>query len=96
MLYVETVVVKKLSFESVADLKKAVQAKSRDTERRKKGLTVLSELLKKYRYELFNSFSGFSIITNGYGQFKEVQLSENNKRIGIDEIFNKLDKLIKE
>lgn len=59
---------------------------------REGGLKMLSGLIRENRYELFDTCEGYKIITNGYGQFKEVQFSHGNP-VKADIIFRKLEQL---
>ena len=56
---------------------------------REDALDVLSGLIRENRWELFGTCEGYKIITNGYGQFKEVQFSHGNP-VKAETIFNKL------
>lgn len=56
---------------------------------RQQALDVLCALIRKNRWELFGTFEGYRIITNGYGQFKEVQHSHGNP-VKAETIFNRL------
>ena len=56
---------------------------------REDALKVLSGLIRENRWELFGTCEGYKIITNGYGQFKEVQFSHGNP-VKAETIFNKL------
>ena len=38
-------------------------------------MKILSDLIKKYRWDIMNTFDGYKIITNGYGQFKQLETS---------------------
>jgi hypothetical protein len=53
-------------------------------------LKILSGLIRKHRYDLFGTCEGYRIITNGYGQFKEVDFSHGNP-VKAETIFNKLE-----
>lgn len=58
---------------------------------RNQGLDMLLGLIRNYRYELFGTFDSYKVITNGYGQFKEVQFS-HGKAMKAKIIFAKLEK----
>lgn len=46
---------------------------TKHTENRKQCLSILSDILKKNRWELFGCFSGYRIITDGNGAFKRIE-----------------------
>jgi len=39
-------------------------------------MKILSELLKKYRWELFETYAGYRIITNGYGGVNRIEIGD--------------------
>lgn len=45
---------------------------------RKQALDVFAKLVRENRLELFGTYDGYRIITNGYGQLKEVSFSHSN------------------
>jgi len=45
---------------------------------REQALNLFSSLVRENRYELFGTYDGYRIITNGYGQLKEVSFSHSN------------------
>ena len=53
-------------------------------------LKMLSGIIRENRLELFGTYDGYKIITNGYGQFKEIQFSHSNP-IDAELIFKKLE-----
>ena len=60
---------------------------------REYGLDMLCALIRKHRYELFGTCESYKIITNGYGQFKEVTFSHGNP-VNAKTIFTKLETLL--
>ena len=61
---------------------------------RDEALTMLSSLVRKNRWELFGTFEGYRIITNGYGQFKQVEFDYEQPVNNAETIFNKLEQLL--
>ena len=61
-------------------------------EHRKRAMALTASLIRKHRWDLFGTFAGYRIITNGYGQFKHVELDTN--RLTATQIFDKLERLI--
>lgn len=59
---------------------------------RKDVLALLAAQIREHRYELFGTHEGYNIITNGYGQFKEVAFSHGNP-VKAEAIFNRLERL---
>lgn len=59
---------------------------------REQALDMLCGLIRKHRFELFGTCEGYRIITNGYGQFKEVKFSHGNP-VKAETVFRKLESL---
>jgi len=59
---------------------------------RKEVLALLATQIRENRWELFGTYEGYNIITNGYGQFKEVAFSHGNP-VKASTIFNRLETL---
>jgi hypothetical protein len=59
---------------------------------RKQVLALLASTIRANRWELFGTYEGYNIITNGYGQFKEIAFSHGNP-VKASTIFNKLETL---
>ncbi len=59
---------------------------------RKEVLALLATAIRANRWELFGTYEGYKIITNGYGQFKEVAFSHGNP-VKAKAIFDKLETL---
>ena len=78
---------------TLAQLKRAITAdKIFSTEfTRNDALDVFCNLVRRNRLELFGTFDGYKVITNGYGQLKEIRFSHSNP-ITADEIFNMLER----
>jgi len=56
-------------------------------EKAKVGLKLISIFIKEHRYELFNTFSTFKIITNGWSEFIKVEVPEFEQTFSADFIF---------
>ena len=53
------------------------------------------KLIRKYRYELFGTFEGYQVITNGYNSLKKIKFPNNcRKPIEGNEVINKLIKIL--
>jgi hypothetical protein len=62
-------------------------------EHRHRAVTLTYELVKKYRYELYNSCGGVHrLVTNGYGQLKYIEIDD--KRLTAKQIFDKLEQIL--
>ena len=62
-------------------------------------MTILKTLIKKYRWELFNTHDGLKIMINGYGDFNHIEthgLMDKKKTILASTVYNKLERLVKE
>jgi hypothetical protein len=58
---------------------------------REYALDVLCKLIRKHRYDIWGTFDGYKVITNGYGQLKEIQTSHSNP-MDVDRLFELLEK----
>jgi len=52
------------------------------TENRKQCMSILSDILKKKRNELFDSHSGYRIITDGNGALKKIEFPDETNLSG--------------
>ena len=57
-------------------------------------MSLLSDLIRKYRYEILGTYANFKIITNGYGEFKHIEAPEKDN-IKADTVFNRIEILLK-
>ncbi len=57
---------------------------------------ALKSLMHQYRWELFKTYAGYSIVINGYGHFKEVKVQDTGETFGAEYIFRTLAPLVKE
>ena len=62
----------------------------RDILNGKAGPQVQRDLIKQYRYEIFNSYGPYKIITNGYGELKEVILTETGKILSAEQTYEQI------
>ena len=60
---------------------------------REQALDLFSSLVRENRYELFGTYDGYRIITNGYGQLKEVKFSHSNP-LSAKDIFIMLERVL--
>ena len=61
-------------------------------EHRHKAVTLTYELVKKHRWDLYQSHGGVHrLVTNGYGQLQYIEIDD--KRLTAKQIFDKLEKL---
>jgi hypothetical protein len=71
MTYTEVI---KTSFTFTVEQLRLISTTDLKREYRSAAIAVVAGLIKKYKFELFQSCDGYRIITNGYGQFKRVEL----------------------
>jgi len=57
-----------------------------------KYLKILGMVIRHYRWELFGTFEGYSVITNGYKQLKYIEIN-SGKIFSCNEIFSKLSQI---
>jgi len=86
-------VCKTRGFDTLDEMKKALMSKARNTDRREMARKVFSAVLREHRHDLFGTFSGFNIITNGYGEIKCVEIHDTGKRYSFATIMKSLEKL---
>ena len=60
---------------------------------REYALDVLCGLIRKHRYDIWGTFEGYKVITNGYGQFQEIRTSHSNP-LKVDRLFELLEKYV--
>lgn len=58
---------------------------------REDALQVLAKLVREHRYDIWGTAEGYKIMTNGYGQFKEIITSHSNP-LDADRLFELLEK----
>jgi hypothetical protein len=58
---------------------------------REDALKVLAGLVREHRYDIWGTAEGYTIITNGYGQFKHIRTSHSNP-LDADRLFELLEK----
>ncbi len=61
---------------------------------REEAMNLLSGMVRKYRWELFRTYAGYRIVTNGYKEFTLTRLDDRDVPARV--ILDKLETLLKE